>query len=161
MWAGYHKKGHKHILFYGFWNFKNDFVGSGDPGDASGIAVRGFKVKCWRNVSDQAISKEYNGKPHRRLDTREVGKHRKSVRRINDKTRDHKLYSDNGIHQIDMKRVAHKKGCKRKKAGSYFFEHNQDGRGGWSASISLGFLSLSYGGASGTTLKKGTKYDYR
>src|SRR5690606_18507536 len=25
MWADYHKKGKKHIVFYGFWNFRDDF----------------------------------------------------------------------------------------------------------------------------------------
>jgi hypothetical protein len=48
----------------------------------------------------------------------------------------------------------------RVRQGSYFVEHNQSGSGGWSASVSMWRLAVSYRGSSGETLQKAAKFDY-
>lgn len=44
--------------------------------------------------------------------------------------------------------------------GRWYYEHNQDGGGGWSASISLAIFSVSYDGNGGSVLQKSTDIDY-
>lgn len=110
-------------------------------------------------VSDDAISKEYDGTAHPRLDTRKSAGHAKSVRSINDAVSGFSMYTDNGIHAVDMKRVKRHRSCRKQKADSYFFEKNQEG-GGWSFSLTLANFSISYAGSGGMTLKKAAKYNY-
>jgi hypothetical protein len=82
----------------------------------------------------------------------------KSVFGIDDRTSDFMMLTDNGIHAIDMRRD--KIGCNARRAGSYFYEHNQGGDGGWSASLSMAVFSISYSGSSGQTLQKAAAYNY-
>lgn len=157
-WADYtDKKGRKHVVFYGTWNFRNNFVGSGGPADVSAMAISGFNAKCWTQVSDAAVYKDYKGKV-RGKGTRYLASHGRVIRSIKDRTVNHMLLSDNGIHQIDMRKDKKKK-CGGRKAGSFFFEHNQSG-GGWSASVSLAILSVAYSGGDALKLRKAARYNY-
>lgn len=70
------------------------------------------------------------------------------------------MLTDNGIHAIDMRRDNTGGSCDTRRAGSSFYEHNQDGNGGWSASIPMVVLTLSYNGSAGQTLKKAATYNY-
>jgi len=157
-WADYTDgKGRKHVVLYGSWNFRNNFVGSGSPKDISAVAVTGFSSACWTQVSDAVVYKDYKGKV-RGHGTRYSASHGKTIRSIADRTKNHMLLSDNGVHEVDMRKDKKKK-CGGRKAGSYYFEHNQSG-GGWSASVSMALLSVSYSNSNALTLRKAAKYNY-
>lgn len=158
-WADYYKNGKLHIAFYGRWQFKSGFIGSGDPDDASGMAVTGFPSRCWTKVG--AGVRTHNELGERTyLSYRKSDGHASSIWGVNDKTRAFQLENKYGFHWIDMRRDRIRKACRARKAGSYYMEHNQEGSGGWSASISLAVFSLSYSGSGGQVLQKAAKYDY-
>ena len=121
------------------------------------MQLDGFDPDCWTKVSADVVVKDYQGTSHgdgiMQTDT-----HAKSVFAIDDRTKDFMMYTDNGIHAIDMRRDSI--GCDQRRAGSYFYEHNEYGGGGWSASVSMLFLSLSYGSDSGDTMQKAATYNY-
>jgi hypothetical protein len=155
LWADYSGgSGEKHVVFYGFWNFRDDFVGGVDPSDGSAVQLDGFDDDCWSKVSADVIVKDYRGHAHghgiRRADTR-----LKSVFAIDDRTEDFVMLTDNGIQAIDMRRDA--VGCNTTAAGSYFYEHNLGG-GGWGFSLSILFFSISYGDSGGDSLQKAATY---
>ena len=72
------------------------------------------------------------------------------------------MWSDNGVHQIDMRkdRSGRKNKCSGRRAGSYYLEHNQGGSGGWSASVSVAALSVSYSSDGGDRVRKAARYSY-
>jgi hypothetical protein len=158
MWADYTgTSGKKHIVFYGFWNFRNDYVAGGDPYDATAAQLAGFDADCWTKVSADVVVKDYRGEVHghgvMRSDTQ-----LKSVFAINDRTEDFVMLTDNGIHAIDMRRDD--TGCDSRRAGSYFFEHNQDGGGAWSFSLGILFFSISYGDGGVDSLQRAAPLSY-
>ena len=158
LWADYTgSAGKKHVVFYGFWNFRDDFIGGVDPSDGSAVQLDGFSANCWTKVSADVVVKDYLGNDHghgiMQTDTQQ-----KSVFAVDDRTSDFMMLADNGIHAIDMRRD--QIGCDARRAGSYFYEHNQDGGGGWSASVSMAIFSISYSGSSGQTLQKSATYSY-
>jgi hypothetical protein len=157
LWADYTgSAGKKHVVFYGFWNFRDEFIGTGDPNDGSAVQLDGFNTRCWTKVSADVVVKDYRGDVHghgiMRTDAQQ-----KSVFGIDDRTSDFMMLTDNGIHAVDMRRD--KIGCNARRAASYFYEHNLGG-GGWSASLSMAAFSLSYSGSSGQTLQKAAAYNY-
>jgi hypothetical protein len=158
LWADYTgSSGKKHVVFYGFWNFRDEFIGSGDPNDGSAVQLDGFSANCWTKVSADVLVKDYQGNAHGH-GIMQTDTHQKSIFAVDDRTEDFMMLTDNGIHAIDMRRD--KIGCDARRAGSYFYEHNQDGGGGWSASLSMAIFSISYSGSSGSTLQKAATFAY-
>jgi hypothetical protein len=158
-WADYWKNGKLHIAFYGRWAFKGGFIGSGDPDDASAMAVTGFPSKCWTKVSaGVTTNNEFGKRTH--LSYRKSDGHATSIWGVKDDTRAFQLENKYGFHWTDMRRDRVLRACRARKAGSYYMEHNQGGSGGWSASVSLAVFSLSYSGSGGQVLQKAAKYDY-
>jgi hypothetical protein len=54
----------------------------------------------------------------------------------------------------------HSDGCNARCAGSYLYEHNPDGGGAWSFSLSMLALSISYGNSGVHSLQKAATYSY-
>ena len=158
-WADYWKNGKLHIAFYGQWQFKSGFIGSGDPDDASAMALTGFPSTCWTKVGAWVKTNNESGE-RTFLSYRKSDGHTSSIWGVQDDTRAFQLENKYGFHWIDMRRDRTSKACRARKAGSYYMEHNQDGSGGWSASVSLAVFSLSYSGSGGQVLQKAAKYDY-
>lgn len=158
-WADYWKNGKLHIAFYGRWAFKSGFIGSGDPDDASAMAVTGFPSRCWTKVSaGVTTNNELGERTH--LSYRKADGHNSSIWGVQDDTTAFQLENKYGFHWIDMRRDRTLRACRARKAGSYYMEHNQGGSGGWSASVSLAVFSVSYSGGGGQVLQKAAKYDY-
>jgi hypothetical protein len=158
-WADYYKNGKLHIAFYGRWAYKSGFIGSGDPDDASAMAVTGFPSKCWTKVSAGVTTNNELGE-RTSLSYQKLDGHAKSIWGVKDDTRAFQLENKYGFHWIDMRRDRVLRACRARKAGSYFMEHNQGGTGGWGASVNLLILSVSYSGGGGQVLQKAATYDY-
>jgi hypothetical protein len=45
-------------------------------------------------------------------------------------------------------------------AQTFYYEHNQGGSGGWSASVTIKILSIGYTGSGGQRLQKSTPMNY-
>jgi len=158
-WADYWKNGKLHIAFYRRWAFKSGFIGSGNTDDASAMAVSGFPSRCWTKVSAGVTTNNETGErtflSYRKSDGRVS-----SIWGVQDDTRAFQLENKYGFHWIDMRRDRSLRACRARKAGSYYMEHNQGGDGGWSASVSLAILSVSYSSGGGQVLQKAARYDY-
>jgi hypothetical protein len=158
-WADYWRNGKFRIAFYGRWAFKSGFIGSGDPDDASAMALTGFPSRCWSKVGDGVTTNnEVGNRTH--VSYRQSGQHNSSIWGVQDDTRAFQLENKYGFHWTDIRRDRVLRKCRARKAGSYYMEHNQSGTGGWSASVSLAVFSLSYSSPGGQVLQKAAKYDY-
>lgn len=153
-WADWIENGKKHIAAYGRWNYRDDVVGSGAPDDAAGLALSGFPAKCFENVGTglQAQSSDGSVTPNSTY-LKDAGQ-QKSVFGVRDRTRAFRLLTDMGFAWIEMKRK--NTNCPGPRQGRFYHEHNQDGSGGWSASLSLSIFSLSYSSSGGQRLQKST-----
>lgn len=158
-WADFWRNGRKDIAFYGRWSYKGGFIGSGSPDDISAMRVTGFPMTCWTKVSAGVrTTNEYGQRTY--LSYARSDGHASSIWAVQDRTRAFQLENRYGFHWIDMRRDRVLSACRARKAGSYFVEHNQSGNGGWSASVSMWGLAVSYSGSSGETLQKAAKFDY-
>jgi hypothetical protein len=128
--------------FNGHWNYKDEFIGSGSPDNASGVAVEGTDDKCWRHDGDSFYAATYDKENHSDLGYRKEIDRDSSVWGVRDRTSSFKLLTDHGTHTLTYRRVGN--GCDDKPSGKYYWEHNQESAGGWSFSINLGVFSLSY-----------------
>jgi hypothetical protein len=145
-------------LGLGNWDFRDNYVGSGSPDNISAVATAGFRPRCFRYAKDQAFSFTYQGKDRSDLTYRyDVGRG-SGIYRVRDRTRNHMMLTDNGFHWHDYRRVG--RGCKGRPRGKFYFEHSQGGSGGWSASVGIGGLNVSYSGSSGMTLRKSSNLRY-
>ena len=158
-WADYYKNGKLHIAFYGRWAFKSGFIGSGNPDDASAMAVTGFPAKCWTKVTAGVTTNNELGE-RTSLSYRKSDGRVSSIWGVQDDTRAFQLENKYGFHWIDLRRDRVLRACRARKAGSYYMEHNQGGDGGWSASVSLAIFSMSYSSGGGQVLQKAARYDY-
>lgn len=105
------------------------------------------------------IVKDYQGNAHGH-GVRYSDGQQSAIFSIDDRVSGFKMLTDNGIESIDEVQHGSGSDCHRRKAGSYYYEHNQDGHGNWSASVSIGVFGISYNGASGSTLRKAAKFHY-
>jgi len=159
MWADWYSNGRKFVAFYGFWDFSNKFIGSGDPYDGTALALSGFDRRCWRNVDTGVIVQDQSGAHHDLGWLKSSGAQR-SVFGVHDRTRAFNLLNDMGMTWIEMRRDPSGAGCTGRKSGTFFYEHNQGGNGGWSASVNLRAFSISYSGSGGLRLQKASKISY-
>ena len=109
-------------------------------------------------TADSLILKDYRGNPHGR-GVRYQSDHGRSIIKVNDRTTNHMLLSDNGVHVVEMRRDRVRKACKKRKTGSYYFEHNQ-GNGGWSAGVSILAFNISYSSDQAVEFRAAAKYNY-
>jgi hypothetical protein len=128
--------------FNGNWDYRDDFIGSGDPDNASGVAVEGTDEKCWRHDGDTLHAASYDNENHSDLTYRKEIDKDSSVWGVRDRTSSFKLLTDHGTHTLTYRRVGD--GCDDHPSGKYYWEHNQESGGGWSFSINLGIFSISY-----------------
>jgi hypothetical protein len=147
--------------FDGTWNYRDDYIGSGSPDNASGVVVEGMDEKCWRQDGDWMHAAAYDGENHTDLTYRKEVDAKSSVWGVRDRTSGFKLLTDHGTHTISFKRVGD--GCDEKPSGKFYWEHNQDGgSGGWSFSINLAIFSISYAdNSAGMTLQKSSGLTHR
>ena len=126
----------------GTWNFRDDYIGAGDPGDASGI--RAQVPSCWVNDGEFIYAKDYQGNtfPDGGL-IRQDADLSSSIYEIDDQTSGFKMLTDNGSHTLSFRR--NKSGCDGEPLQArYKYEHNQDGGGSWSLGFSFLGFSLNY-----------------
>lgn len=145
--------------FNGTWNYRDDYIGSGEPDNASGVVVEGMDEKCWRQDGDWMHAAAYDGENFSRLTYRKEIDVKSSVWGVRDSTTGFKLATDHGTHTISFKRVGD--GCDEKPYGKFYWEHNQDGGGDWGFSITALVFSLSYSDSGGKTLQKSSELVYR
>ncbi|MFT3874232.1 MAG: hypothetical protein QM714_16575 [Nocardioides sp.] len=154
-WATYIDRDKQYIAFYGRWNYKNQYIGSGNPYDAAALAVSNFSQNCWTNTSTGLKTFDQDG-TKTNLRSRKDADHNSTIWNVNDDTRAFQLLTDMGFAWIEMRRD--KLGCDDNKHGKFYHEHNQNGNGGWSASVNLAIFSISYTGEDGQALQKSSKY---
>lgn len=159
MWADWYERGKKFVAFYGFWDFKNSFIGSGAPYDGTALALSGFSTKCWRNVDTGVVVQDQTG-AHQNLGWLKSSGHQRSIFGVHDRTRAFVLLNDMGMAWIEMRKDKSANGCAGRKSGAFYYEHNQGGNGGWSGSVSLRVFSISYSGNGGLRLQKAAKISY-
>ncbi|MBO9524040.1 MAG: hypothetical protein J7518_21090 [Nocardioidaceae bacterium] len=158
-WADWYQNGKKHVAFYGNWNFRNSFIGSGSAYDASAMAISGFSSTCWTNIDTGIIVQDDRGYRHDLGWLKNSG-HQTSVFGIQDRTKAFRLYNDMGMVWIVMRRDRSGTTCTGRKTGKFYYEHNEGGTGGWSASVTIKVLSISYSGSGGQRLQKATPISY-
>jgi hypothetical protein len=147
----------KFTYYISMWNFRDDYVNGRAPDDISGIALD--FPSCFAYSGDWATAADYQGVAHNDLVYRSSTTAKSSIYGIRDITSGFKLLTDNGTHGVELRNP--NGACNPYEvAASATFEHNQDGNGGWSASIGIGFFNVSYAGSAGTTLRKGTPYGF-
>lgn len=138
----------------GTWNFRDDYVNGSDPGDASGIAAS--VPDCWVNDGEWIDAYDYQGNHYGGAMIRQNAGLTSSVYDVDDATSGFKLLTDNGSHTVSFKRYS--SGCAGQPLQArYYFEHNQDGGGGWSFGISLAGFSLNYSSGAPPRLQKATQ----
>ena len=139
----------------GLWNFRDNYVNGSDPDDISALALE-YDTNCVEQTPDSVTVSDYAGQDYSHKAYRQSSSSTSNVWGINDDTTGFKLNSDHGSHSLAL--VWHRDTCGTPPIrASYHFEHNQDGNGGWSASVGLGSLSVSYTGNGGNILQKGTQ----
>lgn len=159
LWADWYQNGRKHVALYGRWNFRNTFIGSGSPYDATAMALSGFSAKCWTNVSTGITVQDQDGR-RQNLGALRSSAHQSSIFSVQDRTRAFQLLNDMGMVWIDMRKDRTGAICGGRKMGKFYYEHNQSGNGGWTASVNLQAFSLSYSGTVKQKLKKASPITY-
>lgn len=158
-WASWHESGKMFIAFYGRWAYKDGFIGSGAPANISAMALAGFPSRCWTKTGAGVVTNSESG-ARTSLGFRKGDGHGTSVWGITDRTRNFQLQNKYGMHWTHLRRDRIDRACWKRKAGSYYMEHNQGGTGGWSAAVSMGALAVSYSGSAGSSLQKAAAYSY-
>lgn len=156
-WATYIQDRKQYIAFYGRWNYRNDVIGSGNPDDIAGIAVKNFSSDCWRNTSSGLRTQDQDGR-RTNLRTRYDANHANTTWKVHDDTSGFQLLTDVGFAWIEMRRDA--LGCDRDKQGKFFHEHNQSGNGSWNIGVNVLVFTVEYSGDSGMKLRKATAIKY-
>lgn len=155
-WADYVQNGKVYVDFYGRWNYNDEYIGSGNPYDAAGIIVGGFNKECWTNVST-GLKTQSNDGTQTGLANKKSSGHQKTIFNVFDDTKAFQLQTDMGFAWIEMRRDT--LSCDARKIGRFYHEHNQNGDGGWTASLNVGNFTLTYDEAP-KALQKGTKVKY-
>jgi hypothetical protein len=146
--------------FSGYWDFKDAYIGSGAPDNASGVAVAGMNYSCWNVDGSSFYMNMYNGTNTASRGYLKGADRDSSVYGIRDGASGFASYHDHGQHVLHFRRIA--SGCSTANPyGRYYYEHNQDGSGGWGFSIDIKIFSLSYTSSGGQKLKKATEVDYQ
>ncbi|OEU90493.1 hypothetical protein DB35_04665 [Streptomyces abyssalis] len=143
----------------GHWNFRDDFVNGSAPDDASGIALDEVDKKCWENDGDNLLAADWQNEPYDQM-WRHSSSPTSNIWNIRDRVQGFAMKADHGTHLLHLRRVGYNCDNNDKMAASYHYEHNQDGSGGWGASISIGVMTLSYNGSGGDTMQKSPKVFY-
>jgi hypothetical protein len=144
----------------GQWDFRNDYVNGSNPDDVATISTNGAggcqrvysitrRAWDWDNV-------DYSGRTY----TKDGGVSTNSpLIGVADATSGFRLLTDHG--KISVTYAPANSGCSNKEIGAEFiYEHNQDGGGGWSATVGWGFLSVQYSGSGVSALQKSTSPVY-
>ncbi|ONF73669.1 hypothetical protein AVR91_0206035 [Amycolatopsis keratiniphila subsp. keratiniphila] len=129
-------------FFNGSWNFRDNFIGTGAPGDASGIGAA--VPNCWAWAGEAIAAQDYEGNsyPVKHFARQNAGV-TATLWDIEDRTSGFKMLMDHGGTQLAFKRT--KPGCEGEALQArYYYEHNQGGDGSWGFSISLFGMALSY-----------------
>jgi len=156
-WASYIQDRKQYIAFYGRWNYRNDVIGSGNPDDIAGIAVKNFSSACWRNTHSGLRTQDQEGR-RTNLRTRYDANHANTTWKVQDDASGFQLLTDVGFAWIEMRRDA--LGCDRDKQGKFFHEHNQGGNGSWTVGVNALAFNVEYNGDPGMTLRKATAIKY-
>ncbi|WP_144312012.1 hypothetical protein [Actinopolyspora erythraea] len=127
----------------GYWNFRDDYIGTGDPGDVS--AVTAEVNNCWINDGATIFASDYQGNDFTGSMIRQGSGVNSSIYSIDDSTSNFKMLNDNGTHTLSFKRNSYGCGGTPLQA-RYYYEHNQGGGSLLSFSLSLGIFSITYGG---------------
>ncbi len=154
-WADWTEDGKSWIAFYGYWDYKAGFIGSGDPYDAAAMKVSGFNKDCWYNASEGVRTTDSEGHRTSGYTSKYSDGHAATIWNVNDDTQSFTLKTGHGFAWIEMRRD--KSGCAADKEGKFWHEHNQNGNGGWSGGIDLWVFNLSYDGSGGQSLRKSTR----
>ncbi|GAA1247014.1 hypothetical protein GCM10009676_36470 [Prauserella halophila] len=138
----------------GTWNFRDNYVNGSAPRDASGIAAD--VPNCWVNDGEWIRAYDYQGNRYGGPLLRQNAGLTASVYAVEDATSNFAMLTDNGSHTVSFKRQS--AGCAGQPLQArYYFEHNQDGGGGWSFGISVAGFSLTYSSGTPPTLQKATQ----
>lgn len=144
--------------FIGYWNFRDNYVNGSAPDDVSAVAV-GSVPTCWKHKGDKVKMADYKGKDTSSSAYRYQVDLDSSIWQVRDRVSGFVMNSDHGQHELTFS--SPKTECDRSKVhGKYYYEKNQDGNGGWSASVSIKVLTVSYSGSKGSVLRKATAIDY-
>lgn len=153
--------------FNGTYNFTNGYIKGEGTHDGLGVIVSQLPSTCWKFSSDWAsafdpLGRNWTGKAYR-----EDSGARRSIWGIYDfavwGNVDGRYRwmrnADHGTHRISFKRIGY--GCGLSQAhGKFYYEHNVGGSGGWTASITMAALTLSYTSGPAERLRKATAPDY-
>ncbi len=145
----------KYTIYIGAWNFRDDFVNGSAPDDVSAVGID--FPSCFYLDSDGVELADYQNVDHSDLAWLSSQTANQSVWGVRDSTTGFKNLADHGTHTVNLKNPDGTCDPYKVKA-SYTYEHNQDGAGGWSASVNLGIFSISYSGGNPSALRKGTPY---
>lgn len=152
--------GGAYYQYHGKWDFKDSWANGSAPYDVSAIALN--KVhSCWKFKFDSTYMYTYSGMDKSGSAWRYDSSDKSSIWKIQDKVSSFVINNDHGTHVLSYYRSA-TKDCSGTSStyAKYYYEHNQDGSGGWSASVSVLGLGVSYTGSPGQKMRKATAIDY-
>jgi hypothetical protein len=145
--------------FNGNWNFQDTYLVGSTPDDAAGVATANMPSACFRIDTDTFFAAKVRGEDSSSAGYRMGADYDSVVYGVRDRNVSHVMNVDHGTVTVSYKRKT--SGCSLSQArGNFFYEHNTGRSSGWSFSISIGVLSLSYSTPPSEKLQKATGVDY-
>ena len=139
------------------WGFRDTYVNGSAPDDVVAFAVESYDRNCYGSmaIDDYNTWVATQGQRYPNLMLLSDQTSTSVIYGIRDQTSGFVLYPQNGQIWAEVPWINHSN-CTRDTRGSGWYEHNQDGGGSWSASVSFLGLSVTYSGGAPALLRKST-----